>query len=126
MTTMSSHDEIARLSHVILDAIVARDARTLDAWLDDDFVSLSAAGGRQHRREFIRAIAEASYTVIAASFEALEIELFDQVAVVVGIQRAEALLPDGARVTSRGAFTDVFVHKETGWRLRVAESTELA
>ena len=91
MTTMSSHDEIARLSHVILDAIVA-----------------------------------ASYTVIAASFEALEIELFDQVAVVVGIQRAEALLPDGARVTSRGAFTDVFVHKETGWRLRVAESTELA
>ncbi len=122
---MSSVDEFTRVSHVILDAIVTRNARTLDACLADDFVSLAPGGGRQRKHEFIQAITEAAFDVTSASFEGLEIETFGDVAVVVGIQRAEVRLPSGVQVTSRAAFTDVFVRQGGGWRLRVAQATDL-
>jgi ketosteroid isomerase-like protein len=118
--------ELARLSHRILDAIVGRDAVTLDVMFDDDFVAMAPAGGRQAKQEFINAFVDAPFHILGASFETLEVEVIDdRTAVVLGIQRAEVQLPTGENVVSRVAFTDVFVRRGDGWRIRVVQSIDL-
>jgi hypothetical protein len=119
-------DELVKLSHRILEAIVQRDAATLDAVLDDGFVALAPAGGRQQKQEFISAIVEAPFHIHGASFESLEMEVVDdRTAVVIGIQRAEVRLPTGETVVSRVAFNDLFVRRGEGWRIRVVQSVDL-
>jgi ketosteroid isomerase-like protein len=119
-------EEFVRLSHRILDAIVHRDAATLDALFDDEFVAFAPAGGRQRKQEFIDAVVDAPFHILDASFESLEVEVVDdRTAVVVGIQRAEVRLPTGEHVVSRGAFTDLFVRRGQEWRVRVVQSVDL-
>jgi hypothetical protein len=119
-------EDLARLSHRILDAIVQRDAATLDAVFDDEFVAVAPAGGRQRKQEFISAIVDAPFHVLSASFESLEVEIVDdRTAVVIGIQRAEVRLPTGEHVVSRSAFTDLFVRRGNEWRVRVVQSVDL-
>lgn len=115
-----------RLSHRILDAIVQRDAVTLDVMFDDDLVVMAQAGGRLRKAEFISAIVDAPFHIVDASFESLEVEAVDdRTAVVVGIQRAEVQLPTGEQVVSRAAFTDLFVRRGDDWRIRVVYSVDL-
>jgi hypothetical protein len=121
-----SVEEFVRLSHRILDAIVRRDAVTLDVLFDDEFVAVAPAGGRQGKQAFINAIADAPFHILGASFESLEVEVVDdRTAVVVGIQRADVQLPTGENVVSRCAFTDVFVRRDNEWRIRVVQSVDL-
>ena len=119
-------DDFVKLSHRILDAIVQRDAVTLDALFDDELVALAAAGGRQRKPEFISAVVDAPFHILGASFESLEVEVVDErTAVVVGIQRADVRLPTGETVVSRVAFTDLFVRRGDAWRIRVVQSADL-
>ena len=119
-------EEFVRLSHRILDAIVQRDAVTLDAAFDDEFVAVAPAGGRQRKQEFINAIVDAPFHILGASFESLEVEVVDdRIVVVVGIQRADVQLPTGEHVVSRCAFTDLFVRRGKEWRVRVVQSVDL-
>jgi hypothetical protein len=119
-------EDFVGLSHRILDAIVQRDTPTLDAVFDDEFVALAAAGGRQRKQEFIRAIVDAPFHILGASLESLEVEAVDDRTVIVaGIQRAEVRLPTGETVVARTAFTDLFVRRGEQWRIRVAQAADL-
>jgi hypothetical protein len=119
-------EDLARLSHRILDAIVQRDAVTLDAVFDDEFVAVAPAGGRQRKQEFITAIVDAPFHILGASFESLDVEVVDdRTAVVVGIQHSDVRLPTGENVVSRCAFTDLFVRRGNEWRVRVVHSVDL-
>jgi hypothetical protein len=119
-------ERFVELSHRILDAIVQRDAATLDSVFDEEFVALAPAGGRQRKREFISAVIDAPFEILGASFESLEVEVVDdRTAIVAGIQRAEVRLPTGAHVVSRCAFTDLFVRRGEDWRIRMAQSVDL-
>jgi hypothetical protein len=119
-------EDFAALSHRILDAIVQRDTPTLDALFDDEFVALAAAGGRQRKPEFIRAVVDAPFHILGASLESLEVEAVDDRTVIVaGIQRAEVRLPTGETVVARTAFTDLFVRRGEQWRIRVAQAADL-
>lgn len=102
-----------------------RDAAVLEELLDPEFVHLDAGGVRTPRVEFIATILASTYTVLDADFESLAVDVVGGLGVVNGIQRAEVALGEGERVVSRGAFTDVFVATERGWRIRLARSMEL-
>jgi hypothetical protein len=109
----------------LLQAIVRREAAVLEELLDAEFVHLDAAGARTPRGEFIASVLSSTYTVLDAGFESLAVDVVGGLGVVNGIQRAEVALGDGERVVSRGAFTDVFVSTENGWRIRLARSMDL-
>jgi hypothetical protein len=113
------------VSHRVLQAIVRRDAAVLEELLDTEFVHLDAGGTRTPRGEFITTVLSSTYTVLDAGFESLAVDVLGGLGVVNGVQRAEVSLGDGERVTSRSAFTDVFVATENGWRIRLARSMEL-
>ena len=118
-------EDLVRVSTRLLQAIVRRDAAVLEELLDAEFVHLDGGGTRTARAEFIATVLSSTYTVLDAGFESLAVDVVGGLGVVNGIQRAEIALGDGERVVSRGAFTDVFVPTEGGWRIRLARSMEL-
>jgi hypothetical protein len=54
-----------------------------------------------------------------------QVDAFDAVGVVCGVQRAVVTLSTGEEVTARTSFTDVFVRNGAIWQLRIATSSEL-
>jgi hypothetical protein len=58
-------------------------------------------------------------------FDWIDVQIVDGAAVVAGVQRVDLVI-DGKEVTSRAAFTDLFVIEDGGWRLAVAHSTDFA
>jgi hypothetical protein len=118
-------EDLVRVSTRLLEAIVRRDAAVLEELLDPDFVHLDNAGVRTPRAEFIASILSSTYTVLDAGFDALAVDVVGGLGVVNGVQRAEVALGEGERVVSLGAFTDVFVPTENGWRIRLARSMDL-
>jgi hypothetical protein len=118
-------EELVRVSERLLSAIVSRDAAVLEELLDPEFAHFDATGGKTERRDFIEQVLGSSFTIFDAAFESLAVDVVGDFAVVNGVQRAEVALGTGERIVSRGAFTDVFVASERGWRIRVARSVEL-
>jgi hypothetical protein len=118
-------EDLVRVSTRLLEAIVRRDAAALEELLDPEFVHLDGAGVRTPRAEFIASILSSTYTVLDAGFDSLSVDVVGGLGVVNGVQRAEVALGEGERVVSLGAFTDVFVPTENGWRIRMARSTNI-
>ena len=128
MTSLASPakpEDLVRVSTRLLEAIVRRDAAALAELLDPEFVHLDGSGTRTSRAEFIASILSSTYTILEASFDALSVDVVGGLGVVNGVQRAEVALGEGERVVSLGAFTDVFVPTEKGWRIRLARSMDL-
>jgi hypothetical protein len=109
----------------LLDAIVRRDAGTLEELLDPEFVHLDGGGTRTPRAEFLASVLASTFTVLDAGFDSLSVDVVGGLGVVNGVQRAEVSLGEGERVVSLSAFTDVFVPTEKGWRIRLARSMDL-
>ena len=118
--------ELVRLSHEIMDAIRTRNRKALEDVLLPDFAQIDERGQRQGKDAFIAAVEAGEFQIEQLRFETLSVEQVGGVAVVCGVQWAQVRMPAGEAVDGRTAFTDVFVHGETGWRLRVATSAELA
>ena len=118
-------EDLVRVSTRLLEAIVGRDASALEELLDPDFVHLNGSGVRTPRAEFIASVLSSTYTVLEAGFDSLSADVVGGLGVVNGVQRAEVALGEGERVVSLGAFTDVFVPSENGWRIRLARSVDL-
>ena len=119
-------DELRRLSYELLEAIRTRSSPALHQILDQNFVQVNEAGARFGKLDFINAVQSSTYDIEHLSFEFLTIEIFATAGVVCGVQKAVVRMTDGAEVSGRTAFTDVFVRDTHGWRLRVATSAELA
>jgi phage baseplate assembly protein gpV len=112
------------LSESVLQAIARHDTATLAACLSRQFVLL-APSGRQDRAAFLAGVGGATFEARSFGFDWIDVQIVDGAAVVAGVQRVD-LVVDGKEVTSRAAFTDLFVIEDGGWRLAVAHSTDLA
>jgi hypothetical protein len=117
---------LTALSRQILTAIRTRDRASLDLVLHPDFVQINEAGVRTSRGAFIDAVVVADFKISELSFEFLSVDVFENVGVACGVQRALVALATGDEVTARTSFTDVFVRNGAIWQLRIATSSELA
>jgi len=121
-------DERAELTHISNEILVAiRDRRrdALESALHPDFVQINEDGARLTRPAFVNAVVNADFQITALSFDFLSVDVLDDTGVVCGVQRGTVRLDDGKEVTSRSAFTDVFVRQNGAWALRVATSADL-
>ena len=121
-----ANEELLRISEEILRAIASRSPESLNTILDDGFVHLQSGGERLTKDAFVSNIVDPPYTIEEIDFESIRVEVQENVAVAVGIQRAKVRLPGGETLVSRGSFTDVFRNKGGSWKLWLAHSTELA
>jgi ketosteroid isomerase-like protein len=116
---------LLEITERIFDAIRDRDVATLSGALADDFVLTVPGSPDQDRTAFLAAINEAPYRILEIHGDDVGVRLLGETAIVSGLQRAEAQLADGTKVTGTTAFVDCFERNADRWRLRHAVSIEM-
>ncbi len=106
-------------------AIQRKDAKLFGRFLAEDFVHRGRDGSATGRTEFLRGITELPVEIISISGENERVDVFGDVAVITGVQRAEWRQADGTQGVSLGAFADVFSRREGKWKLVLAYNVDL-
>jgi len=118
-------DEILEIERAIMAAIKAKDADTLAPFLANEFIYRTHFGAEADRDQFLDSIASFPVEILALRGEELRVDVFGEVAILTGVQLAEARLPDHTPEESAVAFTDVFVQRDGRWLMALAYGVEL-
>jgi ketosteroid isomerase-like protein len=116
---------ILEIERAIMAAIKAKNAATLAPFLADEFIYRTHFGAEADRKQFLESIASFPVEILALRGEELRVNVFGEVAILTGVQLAEARLPDHAPEESAVAFTDVFVRRDGRWLMVLAFGVEL-
>lgn len=129
---MSSSDHREAVEQLILGigrevftAIRQKDVAALSRFLADDFVHRGPDGSEAGREEFLRNISAMPVEVVSVRGEHQRVDVYGEVAVLTGVQRAEWRQGDAAEGVSSVAFTDVFVRRGGAWLMALAYGVEL-
>lgn len=109
----------------IFAAIQRKDAEAFGRFLADDFVHRSRDGSATGKTDFLLGISELPVEILSISGENERVDVYGDVAVVTGVQRAEWSQDDGAEGVSLGAFTDVFSRRDGKWLLVLAYNVDV-
>lgn len=117
--------EITAIEHRIMSAIQQRDEARLRELLSEDFVHRTASGGEADKSAFVASIKAIPGSIAEIAGENLNVDLFGEIAVMTGIQRARVVLEDGTEIKGANSFTDIFRKRADTWLLALAYSTDL-
>ncbi len=116
---------ILGIGQELFSAIQRKDAESFGRFLADDFIHRSRDGSVTGRSDFLRGISELPVEILSVSGENERVDVYGEVAVVTGVQRAKWRQGDGVEGVSLGAFTDVFCRREGKWMLVLAYNVDL-
>lgn len=125
MTDSSDTQTILDLEHEIMTAIRNKDAATLEPLLADDFIYRTHFGAEASKAEFLKSVAAFPVEIVSITGDEVKASVYGETAVITGVQRAEARLPEGGVEESAVAFTDVFVRRDGRWVMVLAYGVEL-
>jgi ketosteroid isomerase-like protein len=118
-------DTILQIERRIMTAIKNKDALSLAPMLAEEFVYRTHFGAEASKSDFLDSIASFPIEVVSLQGEELKVNVFGETAILTGIQRAEARVPEGEIEESAVAFTDVFLRREGQWLMVLAYGVEL-
>jgi ketosteroid isomerase-like protein len=118
-------EEILRIENNLFTAIKDKDTKRLDNILAEDFVHRNPITGEQNKAEFLTAISSLPLEIISVWSEDMKVNVFSDVAVMTGTQKAKVRVTDGTEAIGATAFTDIFVKREGKWVLSLAHGVEL-
>ena len=126
----SHHDDdieqiILGIEQEVFSALQRKDVDSLAPFLAIDFVHRSPDGTESGKEEFLRSISGMPVDVISVTGEHQNVDLYGDVAVLTGVQRAEWRHGDEAAGVSSVAFTDVFALRGNSWLMVLAYGVEL-
>jgi ketosteroid isomerase-like protein len=111
------------LEEEIFAAVKGKDASVLERVLTDDFIYRSP-GQEVDRNDFLKLCATFPYEIASIRGEDLKVNVYDNLAVVTGLQFAKTNGEEG-KEESVVAFTDVFVKQNDKWMLSLAHAVDL-
>jgi ketosteroid isomerase-like protein len=109
----------------IMTAIRNKDAAILEPLLADDFIYRTHFGAEANKAEFLKSVAAFPVEIVSITGDELKANVYGETAIITGVQRAEARLPEGGVEESSVAFTDVFVRRGGRWLMVLAYGVEL-
>jgi ketosteroid isomerase-like protein len=112
------------LEEEIFGAVKSRDASVLERVLTDEFIYRSP-GQEVSRDDFLKLCATFPYEIISIRGADLKVNVYENLAVVTGLQFAKTNGDEGKEETSVVAFTDVFVKQKDEWMLALAHAVDL-
>jgi ketosteroid isomerase-like protein len=118
-------DTILQIERRIMTAIRNKDVLSLAPMLAEEFVYRTHFGAEASKSDFLDSIASFPIEVVSLQGEELKVNVFGETAILTGIQRAEARVPEGEIEESAVAFTDVFLRREGQWLMVLAYGVEL-
>ena len=129
---MSSSDQDGPIEEIILGieqevftAIRQKDVDSLGRFLAQDFVHRGPDGSEADKEEFLRSISAMPVEVVSIRGEHQKVNIYGEVAVLTGVQRAEWRQGDVAEGVSSVAFTDVFALRSDRWLMVLAYGVDL-
>ncbi len=121
----TDQETILQLERDVMNAIKTKDATTLANFVADDFVYRTHFGAESDKSEFLKSIASIPVEIISMRGDELNVSIYGDVAVLTGVQRAVARVPESQPEESAVAFTDVFVRRDGCWLMVLAYGVEL-
>jgi ketosteroid isomerase-like protein len=106
--------ELVGLSHELVRAVQEHDRARLEILLAPEFTLLGAAG--ELDRDGLLDAAAGRYVIDDFGYEEIDPEVYGNTAVVVSRYRQEARF-DGRDVSARLHVTDVWVRRQSRWRI---------
>lgn len=129
MTSSHEHEDIEEIilgiEQEVFTALQHKDVDSLARFLAIDFVHRSPDGSESGKEEFLRSISGMPVEVISVRGEHQNVDLYGEMAVLTGVQRAEWRQGDVATGVSSVAFTDVFAKRGNTWLMVLAYGVEL-
>jgi ketosteroid isomerase-like protein len=102
-----------------------KDTKKLDQILADDFVYRNPIEGERSRAEFLAIIDSLPVKIVSVWSEDMKVNVYGDVAVMTGTQKAKIQNEEGKEEISATAFVDVFVKRQGKWKLVLAYSMDL-
>jgi ketosteroid isomerase-like protein len=117
---MDDHAPIIEAAYALTTAIARKDAQSVAALLAPDFVLRTPGGAAVPAAEFIASVREIAADIVFVHLEQVVVDVFDQTALVTGVQHARIRVEDDELDELR-PFANWFVRDGAGkWRLRLA------
>jgi ketosteroid isomerase-like protein len=108
------------------DALTNKDKALLEWVLAEDFVARSPGQPDQSRSTFIETLTSFPATVLSVGSDNLQVHLFDEIAVVSGVQVAQLRLPDGNEIADKIALTNIFRYGDGQWQIVLSHAVSLS
>ena len=124
-TEQSIEAIILQIEQQVFTAIQQKDTGTLAGILAEDFVHRSPDGSGINREQFLKNITAVPVTIVSIGGEHQKVNVYGDVAVLTGVQRAAWKQGETEKGVSSGAFTDVFVRRGDQWLMVLAYSVDL-
>jgi len=123
--SLDTAEIILQIEREIMAAIKAKDATALSPLVADEFVYRTHFGAESNKSEFLQSISSLAVEIQSLQGDELKVNVYGDTAILTGVQRAEARLPEGEIDESAVAFTDVFVRRDGRWVMVLAYGIEL-
>jgi ketosteroid isomerase-like protein len=116
---------VVELEYKIFAALRTRNSASVESFIADDFHLRMPRQPEIGKNEFLKSIRESPHEIVSVNGDELKTNIYGNVAVLTGIQRAVVSLEGGKQANSRGAFVDVFEKRGSSWMLVLAYSVEM-
>jgi len=103
-------------------AIESKDTKALDMLLGNTFVAVENDGSVSSKSEFLASIKDPSYQPSQAVNEQMNVQVYGNAAVVVGIFRIKGT-EKGKPYVHRERFTDTWIKQGQGWQCVASQAT---
>jgi ketosteroid isomerase-like protein len=94
-------------------AITARDIKTLDRIMADDFIDTGSLGGMSSKADLLQSIKSGSGPARRNQLQDLIVHVYDDAAIVKGLN---VVLDEQGNFLRRVRFTDTFVKRDGEWK----------
>ena len=124
----ASSDESGRvlgLENAWNHAIEAKDTKALDMLLANTFVAVEIDGSVSSKSEFLASIKAPEYQPSQAVNENINVQIYGNAAVVVGIFRIKGV-EKGKPYVHRERFIDTWIRQNQSWQCVASQSTLIA
>ncbi|WP_322028588.1 nuclear transport factor 2 family protein [Paraburkholderia sp. J76] len=124
-TEEAVREEVAALEAARCRALVAADIEALDRLVADDVVHVHANGKADDKAAYL-AMVKGAIRFLSAEREALEVRVYDGLAVVTGpLRQSIELTATGQRIDMHVMTTQVWQQQAAGWRQVSFQATNL-
>jgi hypothetical protein len=122
---LMTSDTIIHVQHRFWAALQHKNRAEFEEILAPDFVSRSPAQANEDREAFINTLTSFPMKVLSVGSDNLEVHVFEDVAVISGVQTAQIELPDGKVVPNVIAITNILQQQGGKWLMKLAHAVEM-
>jgi len=119
-----SKEAVLSVFHEFRDALFARDTRTLDALLAEDYRSYNLRGELEDRDVVLKAYSPGGAVLTEFQVDELSIEVFPEVGILTG-RGYVAGTWEGQPWSHHLRFTDVYIHRHGRWKIFLSQATPM-